>query len=447
MKGRMKIIMISLFLSFFSILPALDMSIGNDTWSMGLSENDDDLLSWSASIMQPVNANLNIGARFLSFTDRGSLESNGCFSTSRMDYIGLDFKYTFTFVHDELPLAFSGQIGFGVSGSGNFGGETMQNLIHKIAGIYKVQIPYFLNSPEFSFSSLTRIEMRYDILPWMNLSGSILFSKDVLNTLKVDGKVTMKTSSVEEWLLLDWIVSGKNTRHLLNLYSESITGPGFGFGFDFGVFGFSYRTNLKTQRGFGRFHVNIENLGPSTYQKTTRTIRLAFTYFLGVDFSQIRTTWRFADHFSLVLDNLYSSGYPMHGNAVTSSYRIRRNYGIWSSGVMFRYGFMGIEPYAEMLLGVSHWTVDKMTNIDPERIEDNTRLYECWLPAASVSVGFTLLPEGFISIGPFTLRPDVFVGFVWLQGIDEVLSKDCMHENYESHILEALFGLGVEIGF
>lgn len=447
MTSGTKLILTCLFLSVLSVLPALNMSIGNDSWSMGLSENDDDLMTWTASLSQKIHPNIEFSAKYLSFTDRGS-EEHGAFSSSRLDQTGLDFRFRFDFVFDELNLGFSGKTSVGVSAEGDFGGETIQNLVHQLKGVYKVHLPNPYRNPEFSFTFYTMLEMTYRPDTWIGISGGLAYAREGLNILRISGKVSIFENGVSEWLDLDWVIAGKDGKHVLDLYSKNLSGPGFGFGFDFGMFGFSYRVNMKTQRGFGRFSFDTDMMKLGSYSKTSRTIRLSKLFLLDIDFSEIRTTWRFSDSFSAVFGNAYSSGYPIKGSLVTDKYRIRRNYGIWNFGLLFRYDLNGFEPYAEAMIGISHWVIDRMTNIDPEKTEGNTRLCDIWFPVASASVGFTMFPEGLLSLGPCTFRPDFSIGLVWLpESIGEVMEKDHMHEGYVVRRFETVVGLGVEIGF
>lgn len=430
-----------------AVFPSV-VRIGNDTWSMGLSENDDDLLTWSVGYEQNTTGGISVSADVFSFTDRGSGKGSD-FSRSRYDMIeafvswGLDSSDVM-----DMPLSVYGKISGGASLRGNLAGEYVQNFVHRFMGIPEVDLPYPEGVSVFP-SGVVEAGLSYSFSPFsMKVSGSGGFRlgapyagaslSGVLEYHDVKGQVSV-----------DYLWNGKGDCRISGLWAGNISGIGIGYGYDFGFMSFGFRFNPVSRRGYGLLSIEPERIFETTWRETSVSLRIYKALMTGmIGFNGTDVTWRMNGWFSPSVRFLYSSGYPDRGQAVTDSYRIRRNYGIWMAGGEFRYQFGFVEASAGIHAGLSRWCVDRMMNISPDPGSANERIADPVCPCACISAGISLMPDGFVVAGPASVKLYATGGCMFLTketGI--VLKKDLMHGDWSWHVLDPFFGMGVELGF
>lgn len=425
------------------------LSIGNDTWSMGLSENDDDLMTWSAGYTQDIGPGLSVHAGLSSFTDRGSGKGDD-FHQGRYDIVDLGVCWGIDSSDwMDMPLSVYGRISAGAALRGNFAGQYTQNVVHRLLGIPGVELPYPDRLSVFpsgtvtagiSVTPLTALTLCADVSGGYSLASP--FAGAGISAL-------LSFHGVKGGLSADYVWRRDCGDGICGLWARSITGFGLGFSYDLSFMSFGFRFNPSTGRGYGIFSFEPLRLFESTWERTDVCLRLYKTMMTGlIGFNGTDVAWRLNGWFSPSLRFLYSSGYPNRGQAISESYRMRRNYGIWMVGGELRYQFGFVEISGALHAGFSRWCVDRMMNIDPDPESENVRVADPACPCASVSAGLAFIPEGLVVAGPASVRLYVSGGCMFLtRSAGEALKSDLMHSGWSWHAVDPFLGLGVEFGF
>lgn len=419
------------------------IGIGNDTWSLGLSENDDDLLTWSFNVTEQIqNVVAEVGIR--AFTERGAV-SNGRYFKERYDIFDVRAGSAFRFSIPEVD--FSLQWRLGISITDNFGGEMFQNLLHKTIKLRSLELEYT------KAKAAPSLLLSGSATHWFteNISTQVLLALEQRSTIGgIYGRAMLRlsTTGLLGYAGLDgafW----KGTQTLTSgLYAQAVSGLGMAYGFDLGFIVFDYRVNVLTRRGYGYIAIRPENMVRKTWNDTGWSLRFgkkSMTGGIGFGWERLSkdVLW-----FEVVLAQEYSSGYPDKGEGITDHYRMRRNYGIWQAGVGYALAFpIGVIRF-NLLAGASRWTIDRMTNVDPENPLGSKRVAFRWFPAISAECDVAFLPEGFLVFGNASVSVDLLAGVsVFPGGLSRFLKADLMHGNWnEEHWLFPYVGIGIGFG-
>ncbi len=445
---RTKKLSIAVLLALLCLAPlcALVWGTGNDMFSMGLSENDDDQLTWSGFLSHDFG-HYSVTAEILSFTDRGS-HFDGRFSQGRFDLFDIFGSARTTFFTD-YPFTFTAEGSLGVSLFGNFGGEFGQNLIHRMFGLPGVELPY---EEGYEFHPYVGADLlgRYDISTMMNVFAGSSFKWDGRFrslSFRLGTEATARDSGFGVFFDWKWVWHDHDV--ISRLQAEKETGLGLNMHLWCSFLSFDYRVNLLTGRGYGKYAFDILKLFEHTWKSSQ--IYYEYSFLLmgdGIMYDMVGVRVNASKLLAVGMKVFYTGGYHPKGNAITDHWRIRRNYGGWLGNFSIRHNFGWVEPYADLSVGISHWVIDKMTNIDPLGKDDPDRLANDWYPFLSVRAGVNLFPEGFLVLGSSTVRLDVFGGvMVFPKEFAQTLKKDMFHDDWTPTSIIPYAGVGIVLGF
>ncbi len=425
---------------------AVQLGAGNDRWTLGLAENTDDQLTGSMHLRQRIG-DFSINLDYNTITNRGSREYDGTFRSGRADIVDLAVFYGKVFKLNSIPLAINGSLGAGVSVYGNLGSEGVQNIIHKLNGNPSIELP----PDDYRVLPLVNLRAgaRYSFTDWMGLDmdTSYLFDStgNQLNAL-LGARFTYRGLSAV--LGVDYTKLWAST-WISELYSRQISGLGFDFTLEAGrAVVFSYRMNPANSRSYGVITLDTAGFKPE-WEKSLLRFGCSRQYLSdGTDSVGISFEHRVTDILDAGLDIKYTCNYRNDADANNSAYRTRRNYGHWLVGVSLHKDFGYIDPYLDVRAGISHWDIDKLTYLVPEGSDEPERLAEDWYPTVSLQFGLRLLKEGLLVMGPTSIRLNVFCGLDWFpRDLEETLSKDNLHEDWEMTPILYHYGLGFSFGF
>ncbi len=428
---------------------ASSLRIGNDTWSMGLSENDDDLLTWSIGYTQDIGRGISVFADMFSFTDRGSGKGD-LFHKGRYDTTEIGALWNFDLPDPaRLPVLLSARVSGGLSLKGKFAGQASQNIIHRFLGIPEVYLPYPEKMQAFPEAAVTVESLWFPqkaVSVKASISGGYAMTSLFAGT-SLSGQVSFH--GVDGFVCADYVWRKQGDERIDRLWTENVSGFGLGFGYNLGLMSFSFRFSPSTGRGYGVIAVDSEKISDRSWERTEIDFRLYKTMMTGfIGFYGTDIAWNANEWFSASFRCLYSGGYPGKGRAITDFYRMRRNYGIWMVGGEFGHDFGFVRLSVNVHAGISRWCVDRMTNTDPSPDTVNERTVDCVCPCASVSAGISVLPEGFVVAGPTSIRLYVTGGCMLLtRQAGDALKKDLMHDEWTWHVADPFLGLGLEFGF
>ena len=166
----------------------LKLGIGNDIWTFGISQNNDDQLSFSSRV-EYVDTDFDLALSVDAITNRGwKMDwSSSDLISGRYDTIYLDFELnTLSYGKNGFYFSFKPLLGFSLAG--NLGLDKVQNFLHQNTSIPQVDIPYeigyvfsprlggeLLIGPGFSFGSNSS---SFKAFAGVNAVSSLLFETE-----------------------------------------------------------------------------------------------------------------------------------------------------------------------------------------------------------------------------------------------------------------------------
>lgn len=396
-------------------LSAVVISTGNDGFSLGMAENNDDLLTGSLHLSQMIGS-FEFSAEELVFTERAVKQ--------RHDVVNIKASLPFLFkVADKITL--SGSIGTGISMLGNFAGDDAQNAIH--AAMRKDQTRF--HYPKYiRVVPLGEAEflLRYLILRQASLRTDFRFRSDAaLSALEfgIGAQAGYRSSEVFVSLAETWTFPAYGFIPA----SRNLSGPSVRFGAEIGGFEFNYRLNLKDRTSYMILKADLDKISASSWPGSEAGFNVSKTLLFSVDlFQDLVFRHELNRCFDLGLCWSYCSDYSYKNGANTDSHRTRKNYGLWLLMLSAKYKLQWAEPYLSLAAGVANFHVDLLTPEGEDFVVE--RKAQATLPAASLGLGVRLLPEGFLISGNSTVRMDFHAGLMIIPGkVWDVLLADGSH--------------------
>lgn len=338
------------------------LGTGNDLFSMGLSRNDDDQLSFS------LNSEIGFGNTSLfvdydSITNRGwksgwdvrneNKTSSDSFYNGRFDELRITGSQVFDFSSDKFFLRIKPSVGLAIIG--NLGSEELQNSLHKVLSIHNVKIPY--ESSVASVKPLAALEM------------SALFAKHAFKTgVSVQGTVipSVKASEIvwlDSYLYEFNFALGYRTAQCWSksktdkLYSDYLNGMVLRLGLENTLISAEYTSNLSTGYGFGKLGINIAKLFSKEEPESTVGFSLGLKKSLGRSFKTVDVNFDINEVLSVGLSDSFIAGDPVDPKQesladLSTTPRIKLNNAFLLAGVNFHPNWDRIKPYAGIFAGV-----------------------------------------------------------------------------------------------
>lgn len=232
------------------------LGIGNDALALGLSENDDDLLTWAFHLSEEKKG-IVLDAAVRTFTERGAVIGA---QHLKERYDILDIRAGYGFRVSIAPVLFETQLRAGVSIIGNFGGELFQNQHHRNINVPLVDLPYTeerFARPSLLLSGSATCDFNEGISTKVLLAAE---QRATTGGLYGSAVLQLSTDGLSGYIGLDYALwKGNHTKTAL-IYADAVSGPGITLGYDLGFLTFNYRMNFLTRRGYGYMAVQPENM-------------------------------------------------------------------------------------------------------------------------------------------------------------------------------------------
>lgn len=389
----------------------------NDSLTLGLAENQDDLRSFGMDF-QYLDRSSWFGRSMLSgvtWRSRG-VEETG----SRYDELVVEGGYSFHFhLNDQMPaISIVVSPVFGVVLAGNMGFEAVQNLVHDSFLIEELALPYEYEG--ISLYPRMGFEQSFDYVesaPWFSVSD-LVFRTDAKGFYMpgyagrfyagfLVGHRTQASSEFMVGLGYGWkhVEDGWTSHEMVGKAETGLTASVTGH---FGMLAFSYRWYLETLQGFGGMGFDIGFGGKGVWRQNDLLLSLGVV----VPWNMLTTSlrYRISGDFGVVVSNSFKM-IPLEVED-----RVRENISSWHVGVdyevsQWEIGFM--RPFAMSGMGIRRILV--MRDAAPDDFDSNGRVRELETVRFSMigAVGLRFLPEGQVQYDGVAYGLEISAGVVF----------------------------------
>ncbi len=431
----------------------VNVGIGNDKYAYGLSRNDDDQLSYSEHVAIEsqawyLRANLNgitnRGWRTgWDIRDESVLDDNDeHFYHGRLDVteIKLGFNYTKE-LNDLLSVKISPETGFFLSGYTGY--DHLQNLVHKIFKMHRVDLPYDYEDVRFHYYLGLNANLYFDLAQLyssnltLNLGGIASYAFGFESNEKLTATVSLSNEYSEILAVSfgwNW-VQEHNESSTMELYARYINGPYLSYAINTGFFRLDYFTELTNHFGYAVLSVDVMSIfNPTIWDENNFYLSMGFANMIGIKFQEQELNYPINDNWSIVLKNRYVAGYPtdrkeeLKGNPDVE-YRLKMGHVMDTLGFEYSYPINALKnwvtPYISASLGYMRWDFTALTNMVkwydfpslniPYSDDDNAPKYDHSF-VVDLEAGLTIIPEGLVSFNSTSFTLSGFVGLSYVTG-------------------------------
>ena len=370
----------------------------NDSLTLGLAENQDDLRSFGMEF-DFVHESGWFGRSSVSgvtWRSRGE-DVVG----SRYDELVIEGGHRFHFHpgHRLSHLTINISPLFGLVFSGNMGYEAIQNFVHGSLSIEELSLPY--ETSGVVLHPRLGIEQSFEYVepaPWFSVSDLVFRAEvDALFMPGYAGRLysgiavghrTLSSSAFMVGLGYGWkqVFDGWASHEMVGIAETGMTAKVTGH---FGMLAFSYRWYLETLQGFGGMGFDIGLGGAAVWRRNDLLLSLGFT----VPWNMLSTSlrYRITKDLGIVVDNTFKM-IPLADEG-----RVRENVSAWHVGVDYEFsrfdlGFM--RPFSTISAGIRRFLV--MKDAPPGVVDSNGRIRESDAVRFSMdgAVGVRFFPHG-----------------------------------------------------
>lgn len=473
------------------------LSNGNDLYSYGISRNDDDQLSYSFDLQ--VEAPLwHFKFDANGFTNRGwrdgwDVRDNTVRYTpgasvirGRYDSIETVLGLKLRPVEEDFYIHIYPEIGFSLVG--DYGWEWGQNIIHRIANIHEVILPYDNDGAKHVFAMLNgRTNIGYKFFNYQNTSLIAeveASSKNILgyiseNQILARLSVSTKTHDILGAHLGYMYASslGDVSSYTRDLYIRYVDGMRLGFTIDTGIISLKYTATMTSGYGYGYLGIDIMGFfRPKIWKETDFYTRVASVSLYDRSMHYISVGIPAFGHFDFIIKNSNSGGDPIspkeeQTDDLNKTVRNKRDYSFTSMGLRYTFPDIAngyISPYIELTAGVQIFKLYTLYNqVDDEVMEFNGWIYPSqmmplrnFFGLINLEGGVTVLPKSTVVFGDTSIQIDLFGGVNMVLGgqtytISFYRDIDKTWNNPDYPLTDLgfagrifpYFGLGVKFGF
>lgn len=472
------------------------LSNGNDMYSYGISRNDDDQLSYSFDLQ--VEAPLwHFKFDANGFTNRGwrdgwdvrnpNVRYTPGASVIRGRYdslesvIGLKLRP----VEDDFYVHIYPEVGFALVG--DYGWEWGQNIIHRIANIHEVELPYDNDGAKHVFAMLNgRANVGYKLFRFPITSLIAEVEASTKNTLgyitenQVLARLSVSTKTHDilgvHFGYMYAASTGDVPSYTRDLYVRYVNGMRFGFTIDTGIVSLKYTSTMSSGYGYG--YVGIDVMGffrPKVWEHTDMYTRVANVSLYDRTMHYISVGIPAFGHFDVIAKNSNAGGDPISPKEeqtadLNKNERNKRDYSFTAFGL--RYNFQSvangnIAPYIELTAGIQIFKLYELRNqVDDDVMESMGWVYPSrmwdlknYFGLVNLEAGVTVLPDNAVIFGDTSLQLDFFGGMnmviggepaeIWFYRYFDKIWEGSYYPTdwgFKTRLFP-YFGLGVKFGF
>ncbi len=402
MKKRVFVVAIFLFLCsiLYSKPQSFKLGIGNDIWTFGFSQNNDDQLSFS-SRAEYVDSFYTISLSLDAITNRGWKEdwTRADLISGRYDVISLDFSFNnLDYQKDLFYFSFEPLVGFAFSG--NLWLDKVQNFLHGNTSIPKVDIPYEEGnnySPRFGGTALIGIGFP------VGSNSSVFKTSIALDCtsslfLETEANAFMSISvENEEKAIMAFnfgykYLKGHTDWMTQKFYHDFLRGWFLGFDLNLGLLSLDYQTTVGSRIGYCTYSIDVLSaFKDSVFKAPDFTYSIMYSYVFGKSYHEAEIYKEIGNsNFSLGFNSRYFSADPIKGDlrkrSSSSSYYSMLYYS-------FDYGYLSswIVPYISLGVGFSNFAIITYHNMQENASKPFDKVSNTVF-SMDIAVGLTVFP-------------------------------------------------------
>lgn len=427
------------------------LGIGNDKYAYGLSRNDDDQLSYSEHVAIEAQA-WYLRANLNGITNRGwktgwdikdesvEDEEEKDFYNGRLDVTEIKFGFNYTHeFNDVISVKISPETGFFLSGYTGY--DHLQNLVHKIFKMHRVDLPYDYEEVKFHYYLGLNADLYFDTLHLpssrltFNLGGFASYAFGFESTEKIHATLSLSNEYSEilgvsfGW---NWTQEHNDSR-TMELYARYINGPYLSYAVNTGLFRLDYFTELTNHFGYAVLSVDVMSFfHPTIWAENNFYLSMGFANMIGIKFQDQELNYPINDNWSIVLKNRYVAGYPtdryneLYSDPNTDM-RLKMGHVMDSIGFEFSYPIAALKnwiaPYVSVSLGYMRWDFTQLSNMLEDfgipskslRYQSKEGKYDHSF-VVDLEAGLTIIPEGLVSFNSTSFTLSGFVGLSYVTG-------------------------------
>ncbi len=432
MRKKGLVLFIGLFLclnTLFAQSQQLKLGLGNDIWTFGISQNNDDQLSFSSQF-EYIDKNYELMLTADAITNRGwkLVWSSSDLYSGRYDVVNFDFKLNTLKLENE-HFCFSLRPYLGFSFSGNLGFEKVQNFLHSNSSIPILDIPYEEDGTHFSPRLGGEINLG-PVFPFDSEDSAfkLLLGATGINSFffeaefKAYGKVAVVSRGKSTLsLLLGYRYLHPQTDWMTHeIYSMFSNGWFMGFNFNLGLLSLSYQSNLENQIGYCTYSVDVLSLfRKSVFKEADLNYSIMFSYILGMAYHDAELSKEILDtNVSLGVYTRYFSAEPIPGElrktVSSSSY-----YGTITYAFDYDYLSSWIVPYISLGIGLTEFSAITYFNTDESALKPFDKESDMSF-SLDIAAGVTLFPPHLLDADNASYSLKIKAGVVYYQNTEAV---------------------------
>ncbi len=399
-KGATLIIISILLLPLFvSALTADDIRIligtGNDKFSMGISKNDDDWMTFDFPVLVQAGP-FSFEVDPIAYTDRAA--------GTRYDQLSIDASWAFRWnVLDRIALKAKPVLGLDYIGNLNL--EVIQNWNHARSGVRQVSLRYPDDGVAYPTFGL-RASLGYEFSDVSDVSLN-LFPRYEKGTFSFDAGISVQYMGIKLGVAYPWRVEAT---------------------VDAGIASFSYWKDLSSTFGYGTIMLDVMGFfRKSTWRHSDAVLSIGAESLQSFVFLSNTLSVPVYDRISLTLLNRYTSGFPINRD-LDEHERVQRNHTQLALGCSYEIlDFHGYKPYVGLSGGLAVWQMDQIFTDGRSRIVFDSLL----TPFALLRVGINLIPERFLKFDSTSVSVDIAADFNYFFSsaqITDYILKDLYHK-------------------
>lgn len=394
---KLKFVLISLLCStaLCASPVSLELGLGNDIWTFGISQNNDDGLSFSSHLTYN-------DTRFSTQLSYAGITNRGCkigdeFVSGRYDIIALDFIYDdLQYDSENFVFTFKPSIGFSVAG--NLGLDKVQNFVHISGELNTVSLPYeegYIYSPRLGFLSEVGYAFPFESKSRSTLSLGVKYLSALMLASERYAYVNFAITSADKPVLNFTFgyesIKGYTSWSTQKLYHYIADGYYGSFNFRFGALAIDYKTFFKSRVGYCTYSCNLLSFAnKSTFKEADLYYTVLFTMLLNKNYHESEFMKEIRDtNFYLGVANRYFSA--SHLKSVDRETGAATSY---CAKCMYAYDLKWLTPFVSLGLGFTNFSFVTYSDPTSEHIYDIDTAFTF---SSDISIGLKLLPETFLT--------------------------------------------------
>ncbi len=397
----------------------------NDSVTMGLAENQDDLRSFGAEFSYMHGSGWFGRLEVSGITQRNRASEAGSRYDEMVIAVGTTFHFRFGDAAPRMSLSLRPLAGIVLAGRMGF--EGVQNLIHDTFGIERVFLSY--ERAGISIYPKLGFVQSFDYLeqaPWFSASDLVFrvetdgsFSPGYAHRFHAGVSVGQRTQAISELLVglgYTWesVEDGWPSHELVGLSESGLTAYVDGH---FGMLAFSYTWYLNNLQGYGGLGFDIGFSDETVWKRNDLLLSIGPIIPSGMLASGLRYLVR--RDFGIMLLNLFKM-IPLADEG-----RVRENVSSWIVGADYEFSMLDVgfmKPFAALGAGVRRFLVMKDAGPGSNDSNGRVRESEALRFTMGLSMGVRLFTDGRFQYGGVAYGLELSGGIMFtdVQAIDSM---------------------------